>query len=44
MTVDPYIGVLIGLAATVATGFLGAWFAGVFDRHPPKAPPNVAAE
>lgn len=34
MSVDPYVGVLIGLAAWVAIGVLGGWFAGVFS--PPR--------
>jgi hypothetical protein len=32
MTIDPFVGLLIGVAASVAIGFLGAWFGGVFER------------
>jgi|CXWL01.1.fsa_nt_gi hypothetical protein len=44
MSVDPFVGVLIGLAGSVAVGLFGAWFAGLFDKPAPKAPPHVAAE
>lgn len=44
MTIDPFIGIWIGLAATVVTGFVGAWFAGVFDRPRGKKTLDVLAE
>lgn len=42
MSVDPFTGLLIGLAAWVGVGLFGAWFAGLFHR--PKKPPTIAAE
>lgn len=44
MTLDPFVGVLIGLVAWVAIGLFGAWFAGLFDAFPPRKPHDVAAE
>lgn len=44
MTIDPFLGVLIGLVVWVGIGLLGGWFAGLFEKTEPKAPPHIAAE
>jgi hypothetical protein len=44
MTIDPFIGVLLGLAGSVVVGLASAWLAGLFDAPPPRNPYDVAAE
>jgi ABC-type transporter Mla subunit MlaD len=44
MTIDPFLGLLLALAGWVAVGLFGAWFAGLFEKPEPKAPPHIAAE
>jgi hypothetical protein len=44
MTIDPFVGLLIGLVATVAIGFLGAWFGGAFERLPVSGQRHTPAE
>lgn len=44
MTIDPFVGVLIGLAGWVSVGLFGAWFVGLFEKSEPKSPPHIAAE
>lgn len=44
MTIDPFVGVLLGLIGWVAVGLLGGWFAGLFETTPEKEPPSIAAE
>ncbi len=44
MSVDPFVGVIIGLVVWVGIGLLGGWFAGLFDKPAPKPPPQVAAK
>lgn len=44
MTVDPYLGIYIGLAIWVGIALLGGWFAGLFEKTPEKEPTNIAAE
>jgi hypothetical protein len=44
MTLDPFAGVLIGLAAWVTVGLFGAWFAGLFDAPPAREQHDIAAE
>ncbi len=43
MPLDPAIGVVIGLVAVLATGFLGLWVGGVFHRSK-NDPHRTAAE
>lgn len=43
MTVDPFIGLLLGLVGWVLVGLFGAWFAGLFEP-PAKRPTDIAAE